>query len=833
MNRDFMEEVKHDFSFLNISDDTFDKIFNRCIDPRKTNEENKKRVYKILYKMVNENIVETGSFIDIENYIEENFDLSTLNKCIESLNKLSIFLTSCNIEANGDNCNKILKSSEQFEKCLKSISLSKELTKEQKYELLNEKAADILDIYDTNNNSLIEVYSDIEEISEEELNNEELLNNPALTSDALRSYLNEIGRIPLLTPEEEYRLTKLYRETHDKKVKNKIIESNLRLVVSVAKKLYSQSSSLTLLDLISAGNDGLFRALEDYDPDQARFTTYAKPWIYQRIRREIHDNSNTIRVPVHVQEKMSKYNKKKKELEGKLGREPSVEEIKKQTGLSYGKINEYENNISKTISLHTKILTSDRDSSELGDFIADSQDVIPEEIIINSDKGNLDVLFEGLSDVEKMIMLLRTGIYDQEEHTLDEIAVILYRIGLKDKKLTRERVRQLELKAMRKIKRNKENYDHNFNNLNVPKTKEVVKPQVATLKDAIILLRTTDKDILYNAYSSLSDRDKIVINECFGMDIVKAELKKPSNNMIEILLENIYPRLLYEINRRVKSKRLRETVLPRNIYKIDDIHEKDDVEKQIDILQPFERLILNKFYDIYTGELRNVTNITMYEKEQIALIIEKVKKGLFEIKKSFARVDNIGKKNTVTRNNLYEYFCIEKEEDKIPILAIIESLDDEEIVFLKKWYGEDYNENPKDKVDFKDMDRYERTRIFNKIKVRLEKYRRLIQQGKSVDIYCFIKGKYVDRRSKDNIYTYFENDGYVDAEITQAISELNDNDKVLLREYYGSDLRHPIINGYLPEELKKKVLITILKKIQNKLDRNRSNKILRKTFIDD
>jgi DNA-directed RNA polymerase specialized sigma subunit len=524
---------------------------------------------------------------------------------------------------------------------------------------------------------------------------------------------------------------------------------------------------------------------------------------------------------------MFEYNKYKKELEDILGREPNVEEIKKATGLSYKKINEYENNISNTISLHTKIVTTDRDSSELGDFISDTKDVIPEEIIIKKDPESINVLFVGLTEIEKTIMLLRTGIYNGTEYTLDRIAVILHRLGLKDNTLTREGIRQLEKKAIRKIK---VNYEQDALTMSLPEEKKVIKCEKPTLKDFIILLRTTDKEILYNAINALSDRDKIVINECFGMDIVKAKLKKTTPNMIENLLEQVYTRLLYEVNKRVHSKKIREATLPQNIYNIDSTRDKNDVEKQIDELQPFERLVLNKFYDMYTGELRNVTNVTFYEKEQIVIIVDKIRKGLFDVKRTSTRIDDNQEKNTVTRNNLFEYFGLENKE---AVLVIISSLEETEISFLKKWYGENYDENPKDKVDYKDMDKLEKARIFNKIRIRLDKYKKLVGQGKTVDINTFVKSKYVDRRSKDNIYTYFENDGYTEEEITQANSELSENDKTLLREYYGSDLKRPIINDYMPEELKRKVLVGIFRKVQKKLEKNKSNKILRKALNND
>lgn len=634
MNRDFIDKIKLDFSFLDISDDDLEKVFNRCIDPKKSEEENKEKIYKVLYGIVSDNYLETGSFFDIEKYIESNFDISTLEKSIESLNNFSQFLTKCKIDINRDNYNKILKESEPFVKCLKNISISNELSKDQKTELLSEKSLDILDFYYEDNSYYTIDYSEDFDISDEEelekkLENIDSLVDPSITTNAVKLYLKEISRYKMLTKEEEYELTKLYKETKDKKVRDKIINANLRLVVSVAVEISKNHKSLPLLDLISAGNMGLFRTLDDYDPEKASFSTYARPWIKQKIMREIQDNGHNIRVPIHTQDNMRNYFKRKKLLEEKLGREPTINEINKELGISIKKIGEFEFNLGNTISMNTKIL-DDEDGTELGAFIADNDDVIPEEVVLKNDNSMVDMLLNGLTELEKTIIQLRTGLYDGTEYTLEEVAGILLKLGLKDKTLTRERIRQIELKAKRKIKKNKEKYEKDLQLLNEKKRKDEIVEKLPTINDVINLIQGTDEKIMLTILSILSRGHKAVLNECFGEDILAATLQEPSDNMLRLLLKVVYPKILYEINKLKKHEALRTIVLPNSIYLIEPNSSMNNVEKKIDELESFERLVLYKFYDMYTGEKKAQTNATSHEKELIVKILTKLKNGLLQ-----------------------------------------------------------------------------------------------------------------------------------------------------------------------------------------------------------
>ena len=825
MTNGYINQLKSDFAFLDISDEVFEQILNKCIDKKRSDEENRKKVYSLFYKMISDNIIETGKYIDIVKYIKNKFDISSSKNSIESLNKLIIFLGKCEVEINRENYDKLLNESPELKKCLELIVNSKEIKNEKKYELLDEKAFDFVDFYTEDNNVLFGEKFSIEELNEDLDEIDDVsLDYKGFSNDATRAYLQSIRAIPLLTKEEEYALTKKYQQTRDKSVRKTIIESNLRYVASIAYKINQKYKNIPFLDLVSAGSEGLMRALEDYDPDKSRFTTYATLWIIQKMRREIQDNYATIRIPAHRQEKMSIYFKKKEELEKKLGRDATYVEIKENLGYSEEVINEYENNISKTVSLNTRV-TDERDGSELLDLIPDSDDCIPEKILIKNDERYIEMLLENLSEVEKMIIKFRTGLYNGNEYTLDQTAAMLHKLGLKDRTLTRERVRQLEKKAIRKLKRNKEKHERNIELIGNKEATNFIN-QTVTIYDVITLIKTTEKKIMSDAISNLCNSYRVVLYECFGKDVLAAKLQHPTNEMIKYLLTTVYPKLLSYINKIKKIDEISKIVLPINIYNIDERYTKEEVEMQIDKLEPFERIILNKFYDIYTGELRDVQNITSYEKKQILEVINKIKMGLIRY-----RTPKTVKKSIVSKNKLFEYFGI---ENKDLVILIIESLPEKDIEFLQTWYGENYDIDPRINGElYNKMDKNHRDVIFNKIRIRLDRFLLLKEREVDITIEQFLQSKRINNCSKDNIYTYFKYEGYSEEEITFTISQLSDNDKELLKEYYGSDLKQPIINHYMSEELKTRVLNNIFKNIRKRLVNNKNNKVLKKEYKND
>ena len=261
-------------------------------------------------------------------------------------------------------------------------------------------------------------------------------------SDSVKIYMRQIHTIPLLSPEQELYLAKKVADG-DEVAKNKLVEANLRLVASIARK-YIGKSSLTFLDLIQEGNLGLIKAAEKYDYTRGyKFSTYATYWIRQAISRAIADQSHTIRTPVHVVEALSKISKAKSELYQTLGHKPSTEEIAMATGLTVDKIELYTDASRAPLSID-KPLTED-DEADMTDIIPDNNMKSPEEILAEKTrKESIDEILDTLSEREKRVIILRYGLEDGIGRTLDDVG--------KDLGVTRERARQIAEIAMRKLR---------------------------------------------------------------------------------------------------------------------------------------------------------------------------------------------------------------------------------------------------------------------------------------------------------------------------------------------------------------------------------------------
>jgi RNA polymerase primary sigma factor len=267
--------------------------------------------------------------------------------------------------------------------------------------------------------------------------------------DSIQMYLREIGQYPLLTAQEERDLAKRIVE-EDVEAVNLLARANLRLVVSIAKKYVGRSPDLTLLDLIQEGNIGLFKAVDKFDYTKGyKFSTYATWWIRQAITRALADQSRTIRIPVHMVETIAKYKQKVRQLSQDLGRDPLPEEIAMEMGLDVEKIHNIEKINHDTVSLESPVGDEGEDKSTLGDFIADTNILSPDKesaqrILADQVKAILDEL----SPKERKILEMRHGLEDGIYHTLEEVG--------KEFGVTRERIRQIEAKALEKIR----NHDH-------------------------------------------------------------------------------------------------------------------------------------------------------------------------------------------------------------------------------------------------------------------------------------------------------------------------------------------------------------------------------------
>ncbi len=264
--------------------------------------------------------------------------------------------------------------------------------------------------------------------------------------DSIQIYLREIGQYPLLTAAEERELAKRI-ENGDDEARNILARSNLRLVVSIAKKYVGRSPDLTLLDLIQEGNLGLFKAVDKFDWKKGyKFSTYATWWIRQAITRALADQSRTIRIPVHMVETIAKYKQVSRRLSQALGRDPQPEEVAVEMGVEVEKIYQIEKINQDTLSLENPVGSGDDDEkSTLGDFIAD--DKIPSPVQESSERilaQQVRDILNDLSPKERKILEMRHGLLDGVYHTLEEVG--------KEFGVTRERIRQIEAKALEKIR---------------------------------------------------------------------------------------------------------------------------------------------------------------------------------------------------------------------------------------------------------------------------------------------------------------------------------------------------------------------------------------------
>lgn len=317
-------------------------------------------------------------------------------------------------------------------------------TLEAFYKALDKEDIELVEATEPNEEDFSDEW--VSEDEEEEVKLDEQVYLDDIADDSVRLYLREIGKIPLLTPEEELKLA--YEVKAGKKnAKDKMAEANMRLVVSIAKRYVGRG--LDLLDLIQEGNTGLLRAVEKFDPDKGfKFSTYATWWIRQAITRAIADQARTIRIPVHMVETINKLLRTQRRLTQELNREPTNDEIAKAMEIDVDKV-EHIMKIKQDISSLDASVRDDEEDSVLGDFIEDEDTVSPEESATTQLlKEHVKDMLGALSEREQKILKLRFGLEDGRSHTLEEVG--------QEFNVTRERIRQIEAKALAKLRKHKD-----------------------------------------------------------------------------------------------------------------------------------------------------------------------------------------------------------------------------------------------------------------------------------------------------------------------------------------------------------------------------------------
>lgn len=313
------------------------------------------------------------------------------------------------------------------------------------YQYLEDNKIDVLSVMDENFNDDSDLML---EPTDEDFEEEENIDLEAIdllegigTEDPVRMYLKEIGTVPLLSAEEEVRLAKRKSEG-DQVAKERLIEANLRLVVSIAKRYTGRGMSF--LDLVQEGNLGLIKGVEKFDYEKGyKLSTYATWWIRQSVTRALADQARTIRVPVHMVETINRMSKMQRKLTLELGYEPSTQELAAALDMSEEKVLEIMQIAREPASLETPI--GEEDDSNLGDFVADINTVTPEQNIESVMlREHIDLLLQDLKDREKQVIVLRFGLEDGHPRTLEEVG--------KEFNVTRERIRQIEAKALRKLR---------------------------------------------------------------------------------------------------------------------------------------------------------------------------------------------------------------------------------------------------------------------------------------------------------------------------------------------------------------------------------------------
>ena len=759
-------------------------------------------------------LIPEKSYIIINNYINTYLSLGlTINDSIQEIKKLDNFFEKYDYIPEPDMLLKITKNNQKFSRMIQLII--GENTNQVEIDHLAKLSDDntlilVVEIYCMLNNI---------EFKESEMDSEITLpkDEPEVTS-SLKIYLQEINKRPLLSLEEEQELAKQISEGNEE-AKNIFIESNLKLVVSVAKKYTGRG--LSFLDLIQEGNIGLMTAVDKYDSSKRfKFSTYAVWWIRQSIQRAIEDKGRNIRIPSYMSREISKYKKAVSTLELKLNREPTVNEIASEMNISITETTKLKKIQIDTVSINK--LVGDEEDNELEDFISSTEETLEEKVITSTMQEKVRELLEKeLTSKEADVLILRFGLNDGKPLSLREIGERL--------NISPEGVRKNETRALMKLRKSDsiktfvEYMDVPFEALEqLDNFRKLYKETGDTTKKFLKKRKKSDvqrkiktiydhfedysKEQIDTVLENLSEVEKELIVARYGENLnnpVPGELNMKQSQKFYRLIPKIR-KILNSQNsaskketKEVESENILSNQETANLTK-SSLKDKSVIkeEKRVDTQkkQPLKIKSFYEYFNDYSKEQINIILKNLSEKEK-SLIITMYGKDLsnpvparlsYEQTIDFCKVlipkirdlldnQNINIKSKKIRS-IYEYF---KDYPKEQIDTVLENLSEEEKELIVARYGDDLNNPVSGKLNKEQINKF-----YN---ILIPKIRRLLA------------GPNKRSQKRKTIYEYFN--GYSKEQIDTVLENLSKEDQALLRGRYGDDLNNPV-----PSKLNKKQL---------------------------
>ena len=531
----FSNEYNKNIKNLDLSMDDYYNIVIPELDKVKDEYDGKESYDKYLSNLIsnitikiNKTLIsnENTSLKVINNYINKKYiNIKTYDDALKGLNDLNSFLQNNNFVPNPDIIIDLLKNNKLSD--MLALILKKhrqEIVSGNLEKITNDKYL-ILSFYCSLNG--IDIYNE-EELTLDlipSINESNNIDEDDYTTDSLQKYLNEISKYSVLTKAEEKKLFKKIRKG-DESAKKEIIERNLKLVVFVAKKYLN--SGLSLLDLVQEGNIGLIKAVDRFDVDKDfKFATYASWWIKNSITKAIADKSRTIRIPVHMAETINKISRIQRQLTQELNREPTDEELAKYLNISVEQLFNIKNISAVTYSLNAPVINDEDEGDELQSFIKDDRENI-EQMFIDNDLSNQllnAIKIAGLTSREIEVIEYRFGLNNKEAMTLDELGKMFG--------VTRERIRQIEAKALQKLRKPKavkilKDYEESDNAFFKNNSNDIDSKKYSYLKDKIFILNLKK---IFNGYSDDAINLALLELEINEIEILKAKISNGYNSL--------------------------------------------------------------------------------------------------------------------------------------------------------------------------------------------------------------------------------------------------------------------------------------------------------------